>query len=161
MSDENTFVFQAELLRVDGGGCLLEVPPEIVAGFGTRGRIPILGTLNNAPIRSSFMPMCGRHILAVNREMREAADVAVGDTVQLCVRVDTEPRTVQVPEDMRAALMAHPTAHTAFERMSYTHRKEYVRAVLDAKRPETRARRIEQTVATLTAKTVEKERRAE
>lgn len=161
MSNENTFAFEAELLPVDGGGCLLEVPLEVVAGFGTRGRIPIVGTLNNTPIRSSFMPMCGRHILAVNREMREAAGVAVGDRVHVCVRADTEPRTVEVPEDMRAALMAHPTAYATFERMAFTHRKEYVRAVLDAKRPETRARRIEQTVAMLTAKTVGEECRAE
>jgi uncharacterized protein YdeI (YjbR/CyaY-like superfamily) len=68
--------------------------------------------------------------------------MSVGDTVTIEIERDDAPRMVEIPPDLAAALDADPAVRAAFDAMSYTHRKEYVRAVLDAKRPETRARRL-------------------
>ena len=91
--------------------------------------------------------MGGRFILGLNRELREAARVAVGERVAVELELDDEPRVVEAPADLAAALDADPAVRAAFDRLSYTHRKEYVRWVEEAKREETRLSRIEKTVA--------------
>ena len=74
---------------------------------------------------------------------------AIGDRVTACIDLDTAPREVPIPEDLAAALDADPQVRRTFDALPYTRRKEYARAVDDAKRADTRARRIEQTVAQL------------
>jgi uncharacterized protein YdeI (YjbR/CyaY-like superfamily) len=84
----------------------------------------------------------GEYYLPVKRENREAAGVEAGDEVEVELAPDTEPRTVEVPDDLRRALEAEPDAAARFDAMAYTHRREYVEWVTEAKRPETRERRI-------------------
>jgi uncharacterized protein YdeI (YjbR/CyaY-like superfamily) len=72
----------------------------------------------------------------------QAGGVRPGDRVTIEIERDDAPRTVDVPADLAAALDADPAVRAAFDALSYTHRKEYVTAVLDAKRPETRACRL-------------------
>ena len=78
--------------------------------------------------------------------MRAAAGVDAGERVRVTMELDSEPRTVTVPEDLRAALTADPEAEAAFAKLSFTHQREYVEWVDGAKRPETRSRRIAGTV---------------
>jgi uncharacterized protein YdeI (YjbR/CyaY-like superfamily) len=79
--------------------------------------------------------------------VKAATGVDAGDRVDVTMELDTEPRRVTLPADLRAALAADPTAKSAFAKLSYTHKREYVEWVEEAKRPETRARRIIATVA--------------
>jgi uncharacterized protein YdeI (YjbR/CyaY-like superfamily) len=73
----------------------------------------------------------------------------IGDTVDVAIELDTAPREVEVPEALASALAAEPAARAAFDALSYTHRKEYARAVADAKKPETRDRRVAETLEKL------------
>jgi hypothetical protein len=136
----------------DSEVCAIDIPFDVEKTFGARGRVPVRGTLNGAPFRSSIFRMGGGcHFMAVNRETREGAGVGGGETVSVVMERDEEPRTVEVPADFLRALRADRAAREAWERLSYTHRKEHVRAVEEAKRPETRARRIEKSIALLAA----------
>jgi hypothetical protein len=125
------------------------LPGEIAAAMGGRARIPVAGTINGVAFRGSTMPMGdGRHCVGFRKEIRsQAGGVGIGDTVTVEIGRDDAPRTVNVPDDLAGALDADPAVRAAFDAMSYTHRKEWVNGVVDAKRPETRARRIAQAVA--------------
>jgi Bacteriocin-protection, YdeI or OmpD-Associated/Domain of unknown function (DUF1905) len=128
------------------------VPFDVQEVFGSRARVPVRGTVNGFPFRSSVFPNGdGTHYIVVNREVREGARVAAGDTVSVTMGRDDEPRTIEPPADLLRALRANPAARATWERLSYSHRREHVRAVEEAKRPETRARRIEKSVGLLAA----------
>jgi uncharacterized protein YdeI (YjbR/CyaY-like superfamily) len=87
--------------------------------------------------------MGGEFLLGLNREVRRGAGVAAGDEVDVSIVLDVAPREVEVPEALAAALATDPKAQAAFEGMSFTHRKEYVRWIAEAKREETRQRRAQ------------------
>ena len=139
------------VLRTEGPGTFVEVPLDVPALFG-RARAPVQVTINGYRFRSTVAVYGGRYFLPVKRAVREAAGVAAGDLVVVEVAPDSQPREVEVPEDLAAALAADPAAAAAFERLSYTHRREYVEWVAEAKRPETRRRRVDETVARLRAR---------
>jgi hypothetical protein len=128
------------------------VPFDAEKVFGTRARAPVRGTINGHPYRSSVFPKGdGRHYMVINREMREGAQVKAGDTVNFVMERDEEPRVVSPPPELARALRANKTAKAAWDKLSYTRRKEHARAVEEARRPETRARRIERAIAELSA----------
>ncbi|HEX9917796.1 MAG TPA: YdeI/OmpD-associated family protein [Pyrinomonadaceae bacterium] len=127
----------------------ITIPFDVPATFGTRARVPVRGTINNFPYRSSIVPMGGKFMMAVNKELRAGANAKSGDTVSVTMERDDEPRTITPPADLARALRADKAAQAAWDKLSYTHQKEHARAVEDAKRPETRVRRIEKTVAQL------------
>jgi hypothetical protein len=131
----------------------ITIPFDVQKTFGTRARVPVRGTINGFSFRSSIFPMGkdGCHMMAVNRGMREGAKAKAGDMVSFVMERDDEPRVITPPEDLARVLKANKAALAAWERLSYTHRKEYAKAIEDAKKPETRARRIEKTIAALTA----------
>jgi hypothetical protein len=146
--------FQVKLEQDTGSSAaLFHMPFDVEKEFGTRGRVPVRGTINGFPYRSSIMNMGGGHMMVVNRELREGAKVKGGDVVHVVMERDTEERTVEVPTDLKKALAAAPQAKTAFEKLSYTHRKEYVRWITEAKREETRRSRVEKSVKMLKAGT--------
>jgi Bacteriocin-protection, YdeI or OmpD-Associated/Domain of unknown function (DUF1905) len=124
------------------------LPADVAAAMGGRARIPVAGTINGVPFRGSTMPMGdGRHCVGFRKEIRaRAGGVEVGDAIAIEIGRDDAPRTVDVPDDLAAALAAEPGVRAAFDAMSYTHRREWAEAVEAAKRPETRARRIAQAV---------------
>jgi uncharacterized protein YdeI (YjbR/CyaY-like superfamily) len=93
--------------------------------------------------------MGGEFLVGLNREVREAAGVQAGDRVDVEIALDTAPREVDVPEMLATALASDPAAMAAFEALAYTHRKEYARWVDDAKRDETRRRRVTQALQML------------
>jgi hypothetical protein len=125
----------------------IEVPAEVLAGLGGGKRPAVLVTIGGHTYRSTVGSMGGRAMLPVSAEVRAAAGVAAGETVDVEVTPDTEPRTVEVPADLAAAL--DPAATQAFGALSYSKQRQHVLAVEGAKTPETRARRIAAVVAAL------------
>jgi hypothetical protein len=132
-----------------GGGQLVDVPPEVVEALGGKGRIPVTATFDGVPYRGSIVRMGGGSVLGVQKAVMAEAGVSVGDTLTVIVRNDEAPRQVEVPEDLAEAFGHHDAARVVFEGLSFSHKREYVRSITDAKRPETRARRIELTIQQL------------
>ena len=129
--------------------CGISIPFDVQKTFGTKARVPVRGTISGYPFRSSIFPMGGCFMMAVNREMREGAGVKAGDTVSVVMERDTEPRVITPPADLARALKANKDAKALWDKLSYTHQREHVKAIEDAKRPETRQRRIEKSIASL------------
>jgi hypothetical protein len=128
------------------------LPFDVYEAFGTRARTPVKGTINGFPFRSSIFPMGGgKFYMVVNRQMREGAKVKGGDRAEFVMEKDDEPRAVPTPPDLVKALRANKTAQAVWEKLSYSHRREYVGAIEEAKKPETRARRIEKAVEMIAA----------
>ena len=107
----------------------------------------ILATIDGVPYRGTLVRM-GKpcHLLLVRKEIRQQIEKQVGDEVQVFLEEDTEPRVVDVPEDFQQALDAEPVANQHFASLSYTHQKEYVSWIMEAKREETRRSRIMKAV---------------
>ena len=139
--------FETEL-GAEGGGVFIEVPLDVPAVLG-KARAPVRGTINGHPFRSTVAVYGGRYYLPVNRTLREAAGVAAGDVVVVELEPDDQPRTVDPPADLADAMAADPEAGSAFAGLSFTHQREYAEWVAQAKRAETRRRRVEQAVAML------------
>jgi len=150
MADPQTF--QVELFAVEGMDTAgMRVPFDVPTVWGTRARVPVRGTINGFPFRSSIAPMGGGHMMVVNREMREGAGVKAGDVVTVVMEWDTAPREVTVPDDLAAALEGDEAEQAGWERASYTRRKEIVVALAEAKSAATRARRLAKALAELAA----------
>lgn len=129
------------------------VPDEIVAGLQAGKRPPVCVTINGFTYRTTVSPMSGCFLIPVSAERREKAGIKAGDNIEVGIELDTEPRTVDIPDDLAEALRTDPAAAARFEKLSYTHRKEHVLALESAKTPETRNRRLEKTIASLTDNT--------
>jgi hypothetical protein len=141
--------FDGELEAQRGGGCSIEVPAEVIAALGG-ARVWVKGTLNGVVFSSNTMPLgAGRAALGVHKATRQAAGAAIGDRVTIELERDDAPRQLDVPPDLSRALAADDLALAVFERLSFTHKREYADYVSEAKRPETRARRIEETLKQL------------
>lgn len=126
------------------------VPDDAVAALGTSKRPAVTVTLNGYSYRSTVAVMGGQFLLPLARVHREAAGVAGGRKVKVTLELDTAPREVTVPADLKAALTKGKVLK-AYEASSFTKRKEWVRAVEESKAPETRTRRIAKVVDTLQA----------
>jgi len=119
-----------------------------VVGEGAK-RFPVVATVNGYSWRTTVTPMGGEFLLGLNRAVREEAGVEAGDSVEVMLELDTAPREVELPEALANALAEDSEAHAAFDRLAYTYRKEYARWIDDAKRDETRQRRVAQAVEML------------
>jgi hypothetical protein len=123
------------------------VPPDVVEALGQgRKRPAVRVTIRDHTYRSTVAAYGDVFMLPLSAEHRSAAGVAAGDEVEVALELDTEPRTVQVPEDLAQALTAVPAAERAFQALSYSRQLRHVLAVDGAKTPETRRRRITKTV---------------
>ena len=140
--------FTAILGGEDGERPLVEVPFDVKERFG-RARAPVRGTVDGAAFRTTVAVYGGRYYLGFNEELRERAGIVIGDEVEVTLELDREPRTVDVPPALAAALEKDSKAKAAFDGLSFTHRNEYARWISEAKREETRTRRLEQAVAML------------
>jgi Bacteriocin-protection, YdeI or OmpD-Associated/Domain of unknown function (DUF1905) len=114
-------------------------------------RFPVVASINGHQWRTTVTRMKGEFLVGLNREVREGAGVQAGDTVRLSLALDTAPREVEVPEALAQALSAEPEARDAFEALAFTHRKEFARWIAEAKREETRDRRVAQAVEMIRA----------
>jgi hypothetical protein len=129
----------------------IEVPADVMAALGPGKRPKVRVTINGYAYPSTVGSMGGRSLIPVSAEIRAKAGVAAGDEVDVDVVADTEPRRVEVPDDLAAALGAEPGARQAFEQLSYSNQRRHVLAVTQAKTAETRQRRIGKVVAEVCA----------
>ncbi|NRQ37278.1 DUF1905 domain-containing protein [Nonomuraea sp. NN258] len=126
-----------------------EVPAEVVESLGSGRRPAVDVTVNGYAYRSTVAVMGGRFMLPLSAEHRQGAGVAAGDELEVTLTLDTAPREVEVPGDLAAALAGSPEARRFFEGLSYSLKRRHVLHIADAKKPETRARRVAGTVAKL------------
>ena len=127
------------------------IPEGVVAAMGSGKRPAVQVTLGGHSYRTTVASMGGRYFVPLSKENREAAGVAAGDEVAVDIERDAEPRKVTIPPDLADALAGDDAASAFLDRLSYTHRKEWVRWVEEAKKAETRAARITKTVESLRA----------
>ena len=139
--------FTATLERNDRGGTTAEIPFDVAAEFGSV-RAPVLVTINGFKFRTRTMRYGGVYLLGLNREAREGAGVDAGDTVAVELELDQAPHDVTFRASWRARLTA---LRAFFDSLSYTHRREYARWISEAKRDETRRRRLERALGLLRA----------
>jgi hypothetical protein len=137
--------FTVQLERVQKTATMFRVPFDLEEAFG-RARPPVKVTIRGHTWRTTPGVYGGVGHVVVNREVKAATGVDAPDRVRVEMELDTEPRTVSVPADLRDALRADDTVWKSFSTLSFSHRREYVEWVEEAKRPETRARRIAGTV---------------
>lgn len=132
-----------------GGGHLIDVPPQVVEAPGGKGRIAVTATFDGVPYRGSIVRMGDGAVLGVLKAIMAEAGVSVGDTLTVVVRNDDAPREVEVPDDLAEALARNDEVRAVFDGLSFSHRREYVNSITEAKRAETPARRVERTIQAL------------
>jgi bifunctional DNA-binding transcriptional regulator/antitoxin component of YhaV-PrlF toxin-antitoxin module len=139
--------FRAEIQDA-GGGAYVVVPFDLEETFGKK-RLQAKVTFDGHPYRGSVGKYRGEVMVIVPKNIREAIGKQAGDEVEVTIEEDAEPRVVEVPDDLAKALEDAPEARTFFESLSYTHKREYVTWIEEAKRAETRERRITKAVEML------------
>jgi hypothetical protein len=127
----------------------IEVPEDVVAGLNAGKRIPVRVTINGYTYPSTIAPYNGRYLLPVSAEVRAGAKVAAGDTLTITLEVDATERKIAVPDDLAAVLKKNAKARAFFESLSLSNQRGYVDWIEQAKKPETRATRVEKTVELL------------
>ncbi|MCV2490566.1 YdeI/OmpD-associated family protein [Geodermatophilus sp. YIM 151500] len=127
----------------------LQVPDEVVEALGAGKRPPVRVTVADYSYRTTVAPMGGAYWVPLAAEHREAAGVRADEEVDVDIELDHAPREVTVPDDLAAAFDNETRAR--FDALAYTHRREWVRWVEEAKKPETRATRIQRTVESIRA----------
>jgi len=136
-------------LESDQGACFIRVPPEVLTALGQRKRAPVKVTINATSFRTTIAVYGGKSYVGVRREIREAAGVTAGDKLTVGLEYDPELRAVDLPETLRVTLEGDSKAAAAFEKLSYTRKKEFVEWLMGAKQPETQRRRLAQVMAML------------
>jgi hypothetical protein len=140
------------VLEATGGTTTgFEVPDEVVEALGAGRRPKVVVTVQGHTWRTSIAAMGGRFLLGASAAVREAAGIEAGQAYAVTVEVDTAPRTVEVPDDLAAALAASPAAAAAWSGLSFSQQRQHAEAVLAAKKPETRERRVATVVERLAA----------
>lgn len=143
--------FEGVLNAVEGTEALsINFPYDVLERYGVRGQVKVKVTYDGVPYRGSLAKMGGPcHFLLVRKDIRQQIGKGPGDSVHVTVERDTEERIVVVPDALAALFAEHPMAQAHYDKLSYTHRKEYVQWINDAKRPETRQNRLQKTIEML------------
>ena len=131
---------------------VVPVPFDPKEAFG-RVRAPVKVTLNGYTYRSTIAAMGGPPFIPLRRSHRDAAGLQGDETLEVRLELDTDPRVVTLPADLKKALRATPGATERWQALSYTHQREHVEAIEGAKAAETRARRVVRAVEMVTATT--------
>ena len=147
MSPKHTF--RAVIEDAGNGGAYVSVPFDVEQVFGKK-RVKVLASIEGIPYRGSLVRMGTEcHLLPVLKEIRLRLGKAIGDEIEVTVEEDTQPRTVTLPPDLQQALEADPQAASFFAALAYTHQKEYVQWIEEAKQAATRQRRIHKAIEML------------
>lgn len=128
--------------------CLIPLTFDPKSVFG-KVRVPVRVTLNGYTFRSTIAAMGGPPCIPLRKSNREAAGLEGGETLEVRLDLDTARREVEPPADFVKAIKASPRAWERWQDLSYTHKREHVEAIEEAKKPETRVRRIERAVRTI------------
>ena len=142
------YKFKATIESAGSGACIL-FPFDVEKEFGTRGQIPVTATFDGVAYTGSMVKY-GRpeHMIPILKAIREEIGKGPGDTIDVVIERDESVRTVEIPAEF-AALMKREKLLAAFEKLSYTHRKEYCRWITEAKKEETRKSRLTRAIEML------------
>jgi hypothetical protein len=141
--------FKAKIEAGDGGGAYVLFPFDVEREFGTKGKVPVQARFNGIPYAGSLIKYGNPlHMLPMLKAIREQTDTSPGDTVDVELWKDEEPRVIEVPADFQQAMKKEGVI-PLFDRLSFTYRKEYCRWITDAKKDETRKIRVERAVELL------------
>lgn len=147
MTDKQTFT--AVIQNAGGGGAFVEVPFDVEEVFGSK-KPKVKAMIEGIPYRGTLVRMGSEcHLLLILKEIREQIGKTFGDEVTVSVEPDTEPRVIEIPADLKKAFKTEKGAKVFFEKLSYTHQREYVTWITDAKKEETRQNRIVKTIEML------------
>ena len=142
--------FTATLGGDDGTVPAVIVPFDVKAAYG-QARPKVKVTVNGVTLRTTVAVYGGRSYIGFRKEICQAAGLQLGKTITVAIELDAEPRVVDVPDDLARALAMHASARKRFDSLSYSHRREHAQWVAEAKKPETRARRIARVIELLRA----------
>jgi bifunctional DNA-binding transcriptional regulator/antitoxin component of YhaV-PrlF toxin-antitoxin module len=142
--------FQVRIEGKEAGVVAAITPPvDVIEWFGTRARVPIRGTINGFPFRSSLMPCGNVRMMPVNMKLREGAGVKPGDMVEVVMERDEEERTVEAPPELAKELKKNKKALERWETLAFTHKKEMAISIVGAKQEETKKRRLAKVMEVL------------
>ena len=138
----NKHTFTATILNAGGGGAFVDVPFDVEKAFGAK-KPKVKATFDGVPYRGMLARMgTDYHILIILKSIREQIGKTFGDKVRITVELDTEPREVEVPKDLMRELKQNKEAKAFFDKLSYSHKREYVMWINEAKKEETWQNRI-------------------
>jgi hypothetical protein len=141
--------FTAEIKNAGGGGAFVEVPFDVEEAFGSK-RPKVRAMIEGVPYRGILTRMgTEHHLLIILKEIREKIGRTFGDEVSITVEPDAEPRLIEVPAELKKAFRTEKEAKAFFGKLSYTHQREYVMWINEAKREETRQNRIVKAIEML------------
>ena len=147
MAQKQTFT--ATIQNAGGGGAFVEVPFDVEAAFGSK-RPRVKAMIEGVPYRGILTRMGTEyHMLIILKGIREQIGKSFGDEVTITVEPDSEPRVIEVPAELKKAFRTEKEAKAFFEKLSYTHQREYVMWINEAKREETRQNRIAKAIEML------------
>lgn len=146
------YTFKAVIQNAGGGGAFVEVPFDVEKAFGAK-KPKVKAMIEGVPYRGLLVRMGGpNHILIILKGIREQIGKTFGDEVKIAVELDTEPRVIEIPPELAKAFKKEKAAETYFKSLAYSHQREYVGYIIEAKKEETRLRRVAQTIAMLKKK---------
>jgi hypothetical protein len=142
-------IFTAIIQNAGGGGAFVEVPFDVEEAFGSK-KPKVKALIEGVPYRGTLVRMGTEcHLLLILKSIREQVGKTFGDEVKVTVEADTEERAVTVPAELKRAFRSEKEAKAVFEKLSYTHKREYVAWINEAKKEETRQNRIIKTIEML------------
>jgi hypothetical protein len=140
--------FRTELLKGDGDTTGFVIPDTVVEALGQGKKPKVTVTINGKfSYPNTVAVMGGKYMIGVSKERRKLAGVAGGEMIEVTLELDTAPRVMEVPPDLQQALDKDKAAKAYFATLSYSNQRRHIDPINDAKTPETRARRIEKSVA--------------
>jgi hypothetical protein len=140
---EKKLRFQTKIQGKEAGVVAAIAPPvDVIEWFGTRARVPIRGTINGFPFRSSLMPCGNARMMPVNKTLCRGAGVMPGDVVDVVMERDIEERTVEAPVELKKELAKSKAARERWGGLAFTHKKEMANSISGAKQEDTKKRRL-------------------
>jgi hypothetical protein len=147
---EKKLRFAAKIEGKEAGVVAAITPPvDVIEWFGTRARVPIRGTINGFPFRSSLMPCGNARMMPVNKALRDGAGVKPGDVVEVVMERDQEERRVEAPPELEREMAKSKKAQAQWGELAFTHKKEMAISISGAKQEETRKRRLAKVMQVL------------
>ena len=141
--------FRARVLQARKTATGIEVPAEAVEALGAGKRPKVAVTINGFTYRSSIAVMGGKYLVGISADVRAQTGIVAGDEIEVQIELDTAPRVVSVPDDLRAAFDRHPRAKRAFESLSYSRQQRYTLPIEKAKTDDTRERNVHKAIREL------------
>jgi hypothetical protein len=154
MGKSKPLKFSAELLQHGKmNAAYIEFPFDVEEVFGVKGQVKVKALIDGKVMYRGSLAKMGYdcHVLGITQEIRKQIDKKFGDKITVIIEQDLEERIVVIPADVQRELSKNKGAYDFFSRLSYTHRKEYIRWIESAKKEETRLRRIDQFMERLSA----------